>query len=115
MCVTSDHRSRSLRHVRALLSSDLSRNELSGPLPPWLAGLPALRFVNLSHNRLSGAIPLSFADANVLEVVCVGLCRHVCSGKLQAPSDSLTDGRTDGRTGVSWGDLERAGTCRQTS
>ena len=42
-----------------LLSLDLSRNRLSGEIPPSMSSLTFLSYLNLSYNDLSGTIPLS--------------------------------------------------------
>ena len=46
-----------LSAAKALLHLDLSGNELTGPLPSWLAGAPELVTLHLNDNRLSGTTP----------------------------------------------------------
>ena len=43
---------------------DLSSNEISGPIPPEISRLSALRFLNLYRNHLFGEIPKEMGDMN---------------------------------------------------
>ena len=45
---------------------DLSRNNLSGGLPPSFAGMSKMKELYLSRNRLSGTIPPNWPDLTVL-------------------------------------------------
>ena len=54
------------------LSSDLrtvalSHNRLSGTIPPWLATLPLLLFLDLSYNQLTGMTPEFPVGSSILE------------------------------------------------
>ena len=46
--------------MSALTTLDLSRNELSGPIPPQLGSLSNLRILYLSRNQLTGPIPATW-------------------------------------------------------
>ncbi|KAL7169698.1 hypothetical protein ACSBR2_034683 [Camellia fascicularis] len=48
-------------------SLDLSRNSLTGPIPPEVGSLKTLVELNLSYNKLSGKIPSSLGSCNTLE------------------------------------------------
>ncbi|MCP5047982.1 MAG: hypothetical protein GY940_12470, partial [bacterium] len=43
-----------LGKLTKLTTLDLSYNQLSGPIPPWLGNLKNLRKLDLSYNRFSG-------------------------------------------------------------
>ena len=45
----------------------LSRNELSGTIPPELADLPAITSLSVSRNNLTGTIPLELGELATLE------------------------------------------------
>lgn len=46
-----------LAGIRALRTLDLSDNRLTGPVPEWLPDLANLAFLDLSNNQLQGLIP----------------------------------------------------------
>ncbi|KAF8659576.1 hypothetical protein HU200_058329 [Digitaria exilis] len=50
-------------------SLDLSRNGLTGAIPPELGGLRALNILNLSGNALSGPIPATLAALTALQTL----------------------------------------------
>jgi predicted nucleic acid-binding Zn ribbon protein len=43
--------------MRTLESLDLSKNKISGEIPPSISNLTSLSYMNLSYNNLSGRIP----------------------------------------------------------
>ncbi|KAK3439454.1 hypothetical protein EUGRSUZ_C04317 [Eucalyptus grandis] len=54
-------------HILQLMSGiDLSRNNLTGFIPPKIGHLGELRALNLSHNHLTGSIPKTFSDLKSL-------------------------------------------------
>ena len=55
--------------------SDLGANFLSGPVPPSLGALLALRELRLDDNMLSGALPASLAALPALTTLCVPCAR----------------------------------------
>jgi hypothetical protein len=46
-----------------ILEVKLSRNQLSGPLPDWLAALPVI-LLDVSHNKLTGSLPAAALGSN---------------------------------------------------
>ncbi len=58
----------SIGNLKNLQVIDLSENKLTGTIPPEIARLPNLRLLNLSHNQLEGEIPRQFGSS-VLESV----------------------------------------------
>ncbi|KAA8549831.1 hypothetical protein F0562_001515 [Nyssa sinensis] len=46
-----------LAKLRKLEYLDVSVNQLTGPVPGWLWSLPGLFYIDLSHNQLSGEFP----------------------------------------------------------
>jgi hypothetical protein len=48
-----------------ILEVRLSRNQLSGPLPSWLASLPVI-LLDVSYNRLSGSLPAAALGSNLV-------------------------------------------------
>ncbi|KAH0762959.1 hypothetical protein KY290_019032 [Solanum tuberosum] len=56
-----------LQNLREL---DLSRNNLSGEIPPWTLNLSSLLYLNLSDNNLEGEIPVQgvFSNSTALQV-----------------------------------------------
>jgi hypothetical protein len=53
--------------IALMTGIDLSSNNLSGEIPPELAALEGLRFLNLSRNHLSGSIPKGIGTLVILE------------------------------------------------
>jgi hypothetical protein len=65
-----------------VLEVRLSRNQLSGPLPSWLASLPVI-LLDVSYNRLSGSLPAAALGNNLVlqELLLAG---NQFSGSLSA-------------------------------
>jgi hypothetical protein len=65
-----------------ILEVRLSRNQLSGPLPAWLASLPVI-LLDASHNKLSGSLPAAALGSNLVlqELLLAG---NQFSGSLSA-------------------------------
>lgn len=58
----------SLRHLRVL---DLSRNQLSGWVGPWVGWLGALQRLSVNHNKLGGPLPDGLGRLHHLEYLHV--------------------------------------------
>ncbi|XP_059309499.1 cuscuta receptor 1-like [Lycium ferocissimum] len=52
-----------------LITLDLSYNNLSGNIPPWLGNIPSLTSLTLSRNHLKGHIPPDYCRLEGLEVL----------------------------------------------
>ena len=59
---------------------DLSRNQLSGGIPPTLANMQQLRDLNLGENTFTGTIPSQFES--MPELKYLRFSRNQLSGKL---------------------------------
>ncbi|KAJ0402820.1 hypothetical protein P43SY_007362 [Pythium insidiosum] len=55
----------------SLQQLDLSRNNLTGPMPSWLGNFMVLRHLNLRENQLEGPLPITLAENADLEVLDV--------------------------------------------
>ncbi|RLM65892.1 LRR receptor-like serine/threonine-protein kinase RCH1 [Panicum miliaceum] len=63
----------SLGNATAMETLALNSNQLSGPIPPELAGLaPTLKNLHLFDNRLSGELPPSLGELRLLESLRAG-------------------------------------------
>jgi Leucine-rich repeat (LRR) protein len=69
-------------------SLDLSRNRLTGAIPPELGDLVALNLLNLSWNALSGPIPATLASLSNLETL--DLSYNELAGEIPASLTGLT-------------------------
>ena len=67
----------------------LSRNELSGPIPPELGSLTNLEALYLRGNQLSGAIPLELG--NLTDLTQLSLSGNQLSGPIPPELGSLTN------------------------
>lgn len=76
------------RNLKLVAIMDLSRNNLSGPIPKGITLLTALQGLNLSHNHLSGEIPTSIGDMKSLE--SFDLSHDQLSGTIPHSMSSLT-------------------------
>lgn len=56
----------SLDHLEKL---DLSVNQFTGPIPPFLFSLSTVQYLDLSHNKLQGALPTNLSCGNHLNYV----------------------------------------------
>ena len=66
---------------------DLSRNQLSGGIPPSLANMQQLRDLNLGQNSFNGTIPSQFGS--MLELKYLRFSRNRLSGKLSMKPESV--------------------------
>ncbi|CAK9160943.1 unnamed protein product [Ilex paraguariensis] len=67
---------------------DLSKNNLSGSIPPEIFNLYGLRFLNISQNHLDGEIPENIGDMSSLE--SLDLSKNSLSGKIPETMSNLT-------------------------
>ncbi|KAK4362690.1 hypothetical protein RND71_017931 [Anisodus tanguticus] len=68
-----------LEDLQDLQSLDLSLNNLSGPIPHFIANLNSLLYLNLSFNNLEGEVPLTGIFSNVSAGVFLGNSK-LCGG-----------------------------------
>ncbi|KAK0597118.1 hypothetical protein LWI29_021978 [Acer saccharum] len=47
----------SVSNLKSIMFLDLSYNNLTGPLPEFLAQLPNLKMLNLTGNKFTGSVP----------------------------------------------------------
>ena len=66
------------------VGSDVSNNQLSGPVPHALGDLSSLTLLDLSNNAFSGTIPPALHKLDSVEAMCVMV---VCSGGLGVMTD----------------------------
>ena len=71
---------------------NLSRNELSGPLPAELGNLTSLEHLNLDNNQLSGPLPAELG--NLTSLTSLSLDNNRLSGPLPAELGNLTSLRS---------------------
>lgn len=89
----------------------LDRNNLRGRVPPELAGLPALRLLDLSYNWLEGSIPPSLGTIETMERIY--LESNLLTGRIPAELGDLAaltdlylnDNRLEGSIPRQLGDL----------
>ncbi|XP_057863074.2 receptor-like protein EIX2 [Cryptomeria japonica] len=74
--------------IKAHKFMDLSRNQLSGNIPPELGLLKGLISLNISKNNLSGSIPESLGAMAYLE--SLDLSKNILSGKIPSQLLNLT-------------------------
>ncbi|XP_039163147.1 receptor-like protein EIX2 [Eucalyptus grandis] len=67
---------------------DLSRNNLSGEIPPEISNLSTLRALNLSNNQLTGTIPGNISGLKQLETL--DLSSNRLSGQIPPGMSSMT-------------------------
>ncbi|XP_010046665.2 putative receptor like protein 25 [Eucalyptus grandis] len=67
---------------------DLSRNKLSGEIPPEISNLSALKTLNLSNNKLMGSIPGKISRLKQLETLDLSFNR--LSGQIPPGMSSMT-------------------------
>ncbi|PHT85351.1 hypothetical protein T459_07457 [Capsicum annuum] len=68
-----------LEDLQDLQSLDLSLNNLSGPIPHFIANLTSLHSLNLSFNNLEGEVPVTGIFSNLSADVLVGNSK-LCGG-----------------------------------
>ncbi|KAM7267783.1 hypothetical protein ACFE04_009949 [Oxalis oulophora] len=56
-------------HSTSIYVLDISDNNLSGPLPPWMGNMTSLWDLNMSKNRLEGPIPVEFCQFESLQAL----------------------------------------------
>jgi Leucine-rich repeat (LRR) protein len=71
-----------------LMSIDLSRNNLSGPIPEEISSLVGLKILNLSWNHFSGHIPEQICTLQLLE--SLDLSNNQFSGEIPWSLSNLT-------------------------
>ena len=54
-----------LGNLKALLTLDLSHNNLEGPVPESLINLPALQILDISFNHLNDTLPVGQSDSGL--------------------------------------------------
>ncbi|CAN4085414.1 unnamed protein product [Withania somnifera] len=68
-----------LEDLQDLQSLDLSVNNLSGPIPQFIANHTSLLYLNLSFNNLEGEVPVTGIFSNLSAVILIGNSK-LCGG-----------------------------------
>jgi hypothetical protein len=63
--LTADGKVPDLRNLTALITLDLSNNNLEGPVPESLVNHPSLQILNMSNNHLNGALPIGQSNSSL--------------------------------------------------
>ncbi|XP_031375446.1 probable LRR receptor-like serine/threonine-protein kinase At3g47570 [Punica granatum] len=90
-----------MSNLRGIEVLDVSRNNLSGPIPPFLAELPFLKNLNLSFNMFEGEVPKGRIFGNLSAVSVVGNDK-LCGGPPMLQLPTCKDGARKKRRNGFW-------------